>query len=88
MIRFAKKVWNMTEANNQIAIYIAENGQTQLDVRVQDETVWLTQEQMSLLFGTDRSAITKHIKNIIKDGELAENATCAKIAQVQPLKIP
>ena len=73
----------MTEANNQIAIYIAENGQTQIDVRVQDETVWLTQEQMSLLFGTDRSAITKHIKNIIKDGELPENTTCAKIAQVQ-----
>ena len=60
MIQFAKKVWNMIEANNQIAIYIAENGQTQIDVRVQDETVWLTQEQMSLLFGTDRSAITKH----------------------------
>lgn len=73
----------MTEANNQIAIYIAENGQAQIDVRVQDETVWLTQEQMSLLFGTDRSAITKHIKNIIKDGELPENTTCAKIAQVQ-----
>ncbi|MCQ2581638.1 MAG: virulence protein RhuM/Fic/DOC family protein [Alphaproteobacteria bacterium] len=73
----------MTDINNQIAIYIAENGQTQIDVRVQDDTVWLNQEQMSLLFNTDRSAITKHIKNIIQDCELAENATCAKIAQVQ-----
>ena len=71
------------DTNNQIAIYIAENGQTQIDVKIKDDTVWLTQEQMSSLFDTDRTAIVKHIKNIIKDGELLEDSTCAKIAQVQ-----
>jgi len=73
----------MTNANDKIAIYIAENGQTMIDVRVENDTVWLTQSQMSLLFQTDRTAIAKHIKNIVNDGELAENSTCAKIAQVQ-----
>ena len=73
----------MTDANNQIAIYVAENGQTQIDVKIQDDTVWLTQAQMSALFETNRTAIAKHIKNILNDGELAENSTCAKIAQVQ-----
>lgn len=67
----------------QIAIYTAPNGETQIDVRVQDETVWLTQRQMEQLFDTDRTSIARHIKNIIKDGELVETATCAKIAQVQ-----
>ncbi len=69
--------------NNQIMIYTAPNGETQIDVRLQDDTVWLTQRQMEQLFDTDRTSIVRHIKNIIKDGELAENSTCAKIAQVQ-----
>ncbi len=71
------------DKNNQIAIYIAENGQTQIDVKIKDDTVWLTQMQMSVLFDTNRTAIAKHIRNIIKDGELEEHSTCAKIAQVQ-----
>ena len=65
----------MTEANNQIAIYIAENGQTQIDVRVQDETVWLTQESISKLFGTTIPNINIHIKNILNEGELDANST-------------
>lgn len=69
--------------NSHIAIYTTPNGETQIDVRVQDETVWLTQRQMEQLFDTDRTSIARHIKNIIKDGELVESATCAKIAQVQ-----
>lgn len=69
--------------DSQIAIYTDPNGETQIDVRVQDETVWLTQRQMEQLFDTDRTSIARHIKNIIKDGELVETATCAKIAQVQ-----
>ncbi|MCQ2582027.1 MAG: phosphoribosylaminoimidazolesuccinocarboxamide synthase [Alphaproteobacteria bacterium] len=47
----------MTDINNQIAIYIAENGQTQIDVRVQDDTVWLNQKQISLLFEVGVSGI-------------------------------
>jgi len=69
--------------DSQIAIYTAPNGETEITVRMQDETLWLTQPQMEQLFDTDRTSIARHIKNIIKDGELAETATCAKIAQVQ-----
>ena len=72
----------MNETNNQIAIYIAENGQTQLDVRVQDDTVWLTQKQISLLFGIGVSGINEHIQNIYKEGELPENTTIRKFRTV------
>lgn len=53
------------------------------EVKLQQETVWLNQNQMAELFATDRSSIAKHIKNIFKTGELSEKATCAKIAQVR-----
>ena len=46
-----------------------------LDVRLENETVWLTQEQIALLFGTKRPAITKHLTNIYRDGELDEQST-------------
>jgi len=51
-----------------------------LQVKVDGETVWLSQEQMCQLFGRDRSVITKHIRNIFKEGELDENMSCAKFA--------
>ena len=54
-----------------------------LDVRLEDETVWLTQQQMAELFGTDRTSIGKHINNIYETEELNKNPTCAKIAQVR-----
>ena len=52
------------DLNNQIIIYQTEDGQTQVDVRMENETVWLTQQQIADLFGTKRPAITKHLKNI------------------------
>ena len=55
----------------------------QLEVRLQDETVWLNQQQMAELFGTDRTSVLRHIHNIYKTHELDEAATCAKIAQVR-----
>ena len=54
-----------------------------LEVRMGEETVWLTQQQMAELFDTDRSSINKHINNIFETDELAEESTCAKIAQVR-----
>ena len=69
--------------NNEIVIYQSEDGKTQLDVKLEDETVWLSQSQMSELFQTDRTVINRHIKNIYKSGELDEKATCAKNAQVR-----
>ena len=70
-------------ANDQIIIYQTEDGQTQVDVRMENDTVWLTQAQMAELFQTDRTSIVRHINNIYKVEELDRESTCAKIAQVQ-----
>ena len=64
----------------QFLLYKAENGKINVDVLIQDETVWLTQEQMAELFGRDRTVISKHIKNIFVEGELDENVVCANFA--------
>ncbi|HQI06169.1 MAG TPA: RhuM family protein [bacterium] len=68
---------------NQIIIYQPEVGLSSLEVRLENETVWLTQNQMAELFQTDRSSIAKHIGNVYKSLELDRLSTCAKIAQVQ-----
>jgi len=68
---------------NKIVIYQSEDGQTQIDVRLENETVWLTQAQMAELFQTDRTSIVRHVNNIYKVEELDKESTCAKIAQVQ-----
>ena len=68
---------------NKIIIYQMEDGQTQIDVRLENETVWLTQAQMAELFETDRTSIVRHINNIYKVEELDRESTCAKNAQVQ-----
>ena len=67
----------------KIVIYQTEDGQTQINVRLENETVWLTQAQMAELFETDRTSIVRHINNIYKAEELDRESTCAKIAQVQ-----
>ena len=59
------------------------DGEMRVDVRLDQETVWLTQRQMSELFGRDRSVVTRHIRNIFREEELDPEATCAKFAQVQ-----
>ena len=68
---------------NEIIVYQPEGGEFHIEVRVENETVWLTQAQMAELFATDRTSINKHIRNIYQTQELAEKATCAKIAQVR-----
>jgi hypothetical protein len=60
----------MTEQTSNILIYQAADGKAMLEVKLDQETVWLTQEQMSLLFGRERSVITKHIGSIFREGEL------------------
>ena len=67
---------------NEIVIFNPDET-IRLEVRVKDETVWLTQAQMSLLFGVQRQAITKHLKNIFSSGELDEETTCSNLEQVQ-----
>ena len=68
---------------DKIIIYQTEDGQTQIDVRLENETVWLTQAQMAELFDKDRTVIGRHIRNIYKEEELEQDITCAKFAQVQ-----
>ena len=66
-----------------IVIYQTEDGNTKIDVRFEDETVWLTQQQMSELFQTSRTNIVEHIKHIYEEGELIESSTCRKLRQVR-----
>ena len=72
-------------SNNQgeIVIYQSENGDTKIDVRFVDETVWLTQQQMADLFNSSRSNIVEHIKHIYEEGELDEISTCRNFRQVR-----
>ncbi len=67
----------------EIIIYETQDGQTSIDVKMDGETVWLTQQQMAELFDTDRTSILKHIRNIYRSEELHEDSTCAKFAQVR-----
>jgi hypothetical protein len=68
---------------SQIVTYQPEEGISSLEVRLENDTVWLTQNQMAELFQTDRTSIVKHIGNVYNSFELEEISTCAKIAQVQ-----
>lgn len=70
----------MNHANGQIAIYQTDDGQTQIDVRMEQDSVWLRQEQMGELFGRERSVITKHLRNIFVEGELETDSVCANFA--------
>ena len=69
--------------NNAIEIYCSQDGSIQLNVKLENDTVWLTQSQMAELFGVDRTSIVRHIRNIYKSEELDQNSTCAKNAQVR-----
>jgi len=66
--------------DNQIEIYQGSDGQTQIEVKFDQETVWLNRKQMSALFGRDVKTIGKHINNVFEDGELEKNSVVANIA--------
>lgn len=68
---------------NKIEIYRSADGKVELNVKLEKDTVWLTQHQMAELFGVDRTSIVRHIRNIYKVEELDEISTCAKNAQVR-----
>ncbi len=67
----------MNHENTQIQIYQSDDGQLELKVAFDQDTVWLSQSQMADLFGTKRPAITKHLSNVYKTGELSEDSTCS-----------
>lgn len=69
--------------NSEIIIYQNADGNIKIDVRLDDETVWLTQDQMATLFGKGRSTVAEHIANVFEEGELEENRTCRKFRLVR-----
>jgi len=68
---------------NQVEIFQSIDSQTEINVQFDEETVWLTQKQMSELFQTTPQNITIHLKNIFEEGELDETSTCKDFLQVQ-----
>jgi predicted transcriptional regulator len=73
----------MTAKNNQMIIFTTEDKKVSVNVRLDEETVWLTLDQMAELFDRDKSTISRHIKNVFDEGELAREATVANFATVQ-----
>ncbi len=74
----------MENIEDKIVIYQTDDGHVTIDVRLENETVWLSQAQMAQLFQKDRSVIGRHINNIFKEGELDREMVCAKIAHTTP----
>jgi hypothetical protein len=68
---------------NEILLYTTPNGNVKLEIYLQNETIWLTQQKIADLFGVDRTVVTKHLQNIYEEGELQKEATSAKFAQVR-----
>lgn len=71
------------EEKNNIVIYQLNDGKTKIDVKLEDETVWLQQQQMAELFSTSRTNIIEHINNIYAEEELDKNSTCQNFRQVR-----
>lgn len=76
----AKKNQNTPEGFNEILLYTTPNGNVKVEIYLQNETVWLTQQKIADLFGVDRTVITKHLKNIFETKELDQTSVSAKIA--------
>lgn len=68
------------EGFNEILLYTTPNGKVKVEIYLQNETIWLTQQKIADLFGVERSVVTKHLKNIFQSAELDENSVSAKIA--------
>jgi|GEM_PF-1917911 len=84
--RYIHGVLNMSDkqiSNSDILLYQTEDGKIKIDVRLDNETVWLSLNQMAELFQRDKSVILRHIKNVFNEGELNENLTVANFATVQ-----
>ena len=72
-----------TDEYGEILIYQTDDGQTNIEVKIEDDTVWLTQQQMSELFQTSRTNVVEHIKHIYEEGELDEISTCRNFRRVR-----
>jgi hypothetical protein len=74
------KLLKPSDELSEFLFYTAPDGDVKIEIFVQNETVWLTQQRLSDLFGVDRTVVTKHLRNIFSDGELIQDSVCAKIA--------
>jgi len=72
-----------TTGKGEVVIYQSPQGETELEVSLQEDTVWLNVNQMCMLFKSDKSVISRHISNIYKEKELKKNSTVAKFATIQ-----
>ncbi|MEA4950065.1 MAG: RhuM family protein, partial [Petrimonas sp.] len=70
----------MSDNQGNIVIYQTEDGNTRIEVKMEHETVWLSQAQIATLFAVDRTVVTKHLGNIFKEGELDKDSVCANFA--------
>ena len=70
-------------AENNVIIYTDNDGRTRIDVRIEGETLWLSQQQMAELYQTSRTNVIEHIKHIYEEGELQEEGTCRNFRQVR-----
>ena len=73
---------NHLDQQGQFLVYAAEDGNLKIDVRLADETVWLSLDQLATLFQRDKSTVSRHIKNVFEEGELDPAATVANFATV------
>jgi len=71
------------EQKGEILIYQADNGNTKIAVRLENESVWLSQQQMAELFQSSRTNVVEHIKHIYEEGELDRESTCRNFRQLQ-----
>ena len=76
----AKQIRKAVEGFNEILLYTTPNGKVKVEIYLQNETIWLSQQKIADLFGVDRSVVTKHLKNIFDTKELEQNSVSAKIA--------
>ena len=80
----AKQIKPAADGFNEILLYTTPNGNVKVEIYLQNETIWLTQQKIAGLFGVDRTVVTKHIGNIFKSEELDEQLVCAKFAHTTP----
>ena len=76
------EIIEMKEEQGQIIIYQSEDWNTHIDVKIEDETVWLTQNQLVELYQTSKSNVSEHIKHIFEDGELDEEAVVRMVKNI------
>ena len=76
----AKAPKEIVGKGGEIVLYTTKDGRAAVDVRLEQETIWLPQKDIAILFDTERSVVTKHLRNILATGELEADSVCAKFA--------